>query len=159
MARLLQVAREREVIMPQRKRIDKAAPSPLGQYIIAARRRQGWSRKRLAESASIPYTTLRNIETEQQSVKTNESYLQAIAHALDVPFDELRVLAGYMITDSETKEVQDRRLAVLLDTYPQLKKAIATLLERGDKREIDQAATVLEVHRRLELERRRNPND
>ena len=129
--------------------------SALAQYIIRARKRKGWTRRRLADETNIPYTTLRNVETAEQTVKMDELYLQAIAQAIDVPFDELRVLAGYLINDSETKEVQDRRIVVLLDAYPHLRKAITALLERGDTAEVDKAVTLLEVHHRFERERER----
>ena len=65
--------------------------SPLGSYIVRARERLGWDRRQLAVKADIPYTTLRNIELNDQTVKTREEVLQRLAVALGVPFDELRV--------------------------------------------------------------------
>jgi len=65
--------------------------SPLGSYIVRARERLGWDRRQLAVKADIPYTTLRNIELNDQTVKTREEVLQRLAVALGVPFDVLRV--------------------------------------------------------------------
>lgn len=118
--------------------------SPLGNRIQRARAARGWSRAELSRSSNVPYTTLRHIETSEHPVKTNEPYLQAIAEALEIPFDELRILAGYLITPSTNNEQRERRIAAQIGAYPNLRRALETLLRRGDPAAIDQAASYLE---------------
>lgn len=129
--------------------------SPLAEYIKRGRDHKGWDRQKLSDATDIPYSTLRHIELAPHTVRTSEENLRKIADALEVSFDELRVLAGYLVNSSTTDAAAAAQLTAQLAAYPQLKKAITTLLERGDRAEIDRAATVLEVHRRVERERKR----
>lgn len=127
--------------------------SPLSEYIARARKKKGWDRMALSVKTGVPYSTLRHIELAPHTVRTSEQNLRKIADALDVSFDELRVLAGYLINSSTSDEAAAQKLTAQLEAYPELKKAITTLLDRGDRAEIDRAATVLEVHRRVEQSR------
>lgn len=144
--------------MPQKKKKGVQSPSPLGEYITRARELQGMSRKDLHLKTGIAYTTLRNIELEPVAVKTSEENLRKIADVVErVDFDEMRILAGYFVDASETKEVQDQRIMTLLNINPNLKRSLTRILERGDQMEIDRAAHLLEVH--YQVERRRSPSD
>lgn len=118
--------------------------SPLGNRIRRARLARGWSRAELSRSSNVPYTTLRHIENAEHPVKTSETYIQAIAEALGLPFDELRILAGYLITPSTDDEQRERRLLAQIKAYPDLDRALKTLLRRNDPAEIDKAVTYLE---------------
>lgn len=138
--------------MPQKKKKGVQTPSPLGEYITRARELQGMTRRDLSNKTGIAYTTLRNIELEPVAVKTSEENLRRIADVVErADFDEMRILAGYFVDASETKEVQDQRIMTLLNINPK------RILERGDQGEIDRAAHVLEVH--YQVERRRSPSD
>jgi len=135
----------------------KKKPSPLGRYIVRARERRGWDRSALWRESEIPYTTLRNIETAENSVHTDEANLLAIAGALaeneqdqiDM-FEQLRILAGYHIVASQDASERDLRLLANIDAYPQLRAALEELFSRGDTEEIDRANTALEFARHLQ---------
>ena len=123
-------------------------PSPLGLRLRRARERLGASRRAVSIAAEIPYTTLRNIENHPAPVKTNERYLKALADELSLPYEELRILAGYQVRMSDTLDEASGRLAEQLGAYPHLAKQIAKLLDRADQQEIDTAAEYLEFQRR-----------
>lgn len=118
--------------------------SPLGQRIRTAREQRGWSRAELARSADIPYTTLRNIEMRPGGVRTSEENLKKIADALELSFDQLRILAGYLLTPSLDDNDRERRMLVQIEANPRLHRALKSMLKRSDAREIDMAATYLE---------------
>lgn len=125
--------------------------APLGKRIRRARDVKGWSRSELSRRTNIPGTTLRHIEESKKSVKTSEENLRTLADALDLPYEELRILAGYQVVPSPNIEEANHRLMLQLEAYPQFKRAIRTLIERGDAQEIDAAAEYLEFqqqHRR-----------
>jgi transcriptional regulator with XRE-family HTH domain len=105
---------------------------------------KGWTRNELSRRTSIPYSTLANIDTSEQTVHTSEDNIKAIAQALDIPHEELRILAGYAVMPSPTLDEASQRLATQLQSFPQLQRAITTLLGRGDKGEIDEASAYLE---------------
>lgn len=128
------------------------SPSPLAIKIIRAREKLGMTRADLWRKSGVPYTTLRNIETSDHTVKTDEENLQRIAEALEVPFDELRILAGYLLDASPTEEQRERRIAAQLATHPHLSRALDTLLRRNNPKEIDKAATYLEWQNQQEHE-------
>jgi transcriptional regulator with XRE-family HTH domain len=131
----------------------------LGEYIVRLRKARKLSRAALAKRAGVGNTTLRNIEVADRAVKPDEETLEAIARVLVEPDDydrvleEMRVLAGYRIIASENGERRQQRIQALLAPYPHLERALMKLLEGGSAEEIDQAATVLEVH--LQVARRR----
>lgn len=133
---------------------------PLSRYIVRARERRGWSRAELARTSSMPYTTLRNLEAAERNVHTSEANLKLLANALGETdrdrkdmFEQMRVLAGYMIIASKDANERDQRFLANVDTYPELRSALERLLERGDAEEIDRAHTALEVARRLKVPR------
>lgn len=125
--------------------------APLGKRIRRARDAKGWSRSELSRRTNIAGTTLRHIEESKKNVRTSEGNLRAIADALDLPYEELRILAGYQVAPSPNIAEANHRLMLQLEAYPQFKRAIRTLIERGDAQEIDAAAEYLEFqqqHRR-----------
>lgn len=131
--------------------------SPLGRFIIRARERRGWTRAALHRAADVPYTTLRNVEKSESLVQPSEIFLKAIADALGEDlqerhdyFEQLRVLAGYMVVVSQDVGEQNRRFLASVDAYPHLRRALEELLRRGDSAMIDRAYTAIEVARRLE---------
>jgi transcriptional regulator with XRE-family HTH domain len=132
----------------------------LGEYIVRLRRARTLSRAALARLSDVGVTTLRNIETAKHAVKPDEETLEALARALVEPseyarvLEEMRVLAGYRIVTSENGERRQQRITALLAPYPHLERALMKLLEGGSADEIDQAATVLEVH--LQMLRQRS---
>lgn len=130
--------------------------SELGRFIIRAREGRGWDRAALARTADIPYTTLRNIEESKTDVQTSEDNLKKMADAIGQDeeerarlFAEMRVLAGYLVVSSHDLADRDRRLLANLASYPQLKKALESILAGGDQEEIDRALTALEVARSM----------
>lgn len=126
--------------------------TPLGNYIVKARKQRGWTRAELARHANMPYTTLRNIEASKTDVHTSEENLKALADALgetafeqETKFAQMRVLAGYLVVGSKDTSDADRRLLANLAAHPNLRKSLEKLLARGNAAEIDRALTVLEV--------------
>jgi transcriptional regulator with XRE-family HTH domain len=128
----------------------------VGEMIKRARGRKGWNRMELSRATNIPHTTLRNIERAQSSVKTSEENLEKIAQALELNYDELRILAGYLTVPSNGDEHRKARLNAQIAAHPRLETALKSILERGDPEEIDEAAAVLEAHQEVILRRRRN---
>ena len=112
-----------------------------------------WPERRLFPIHSREHAALSHLYAKTSEAEIPEHARAKIADALDVSFDELRVLAGYLINSSTSDEAAAQKLTAQLEAYPELKKAITTLLDRGDRAEIDRAATVLEVHRRVEQSR------
>lgn len=130
--------------------------SELGRFIIRAREGRGWDRAALARATNIPYTTLRNLEESKTDVQTSEDNLKKMADAIGQNeeerarlFAEMRVLAGYLVVTSQDVADRDRRLLANLASYPQLKKALESILAVGDQEEIDRALTALEVARNM----------
>lgn len=119
--------------------------TPLGIKIRRARDAKGWTRRELAIKADIVYTTLSNIEVpkRKKNVKTSEANLRKLADVLDLDFDELRILAGYLGTRSANMDDAREQLAIELSAHRELEKAIRTILRRGDRQEIDQATEYL----------------
>ena len=131
----------------------------LGLAVVAAREARGWNRAELARRALVPYTTLRHIETAERALDapavrpmTSEDTVRALAAALDADVDAWRLLAGYQLTTSGSKEASDARIHALLDANPSLERAIRALLKRGSQPVIDHAASYLEY-----LAKRRDP--
>jgi transcriptional regulator with XRE-family HTH domain len=118
--------------------------SPLGKRIRRAIEEKGWTRNELKRRTNIPYSTLAHIDSSQHTVHTSEENIKVIAKALDIPYEELRILAGYAVAPSPTLDEATQRLATQLQSFPQLQRAISTLLGRGDKEEIDQTSAYLE---------------
>lgn len=130
--------------------------APLGRFVVHARKRRGWTRAELARSAGIPYTTLRNIEESKTNVRSSEVHLQAIAHALGETdqeradlFEQLYVLAGYLVVASKDQDDQDRRLLANINAYPHLRRSLEELFRTAESADIDRALTSLEVARTL----------
>lgn len=119
--------------------------TPLGIKIRRARDQRGWSRRKLATEADIPYTTLSNIEEPKRKkpVRTSEINLQKLATALELDLDELRILAGYLNNHSASLSEAKLRMAAEMTAHPQLEKALAKILRRNDKNDIDQAVEYL----------------
>lgn len=141
---------------PIKKGAKDKKPAPLGRYIVTARKRVGWSRAMLARTSEVPYTTLRNLEKSPQDVHTDEKNLRAIANSLGDSdqdkqhmYDHMRALAGYLSTKTGDVTEQDRRFLASLNSYPHLRRALETLLSRGDNAAIDRAFTAIEVSQNL----------
>lgn len=132
----------------------KKKPAPLGRYIVRAREQHGWDRADLSREANIPYTTLRNIETAQKSVHTEEANLLAIAGALadneqeqiDM-YEQMRILAGYQVLASKDVSERDMRLLANIAAYPQFRSSLEELFKHDDAEEVDRANTALEFAR------------
>jgi transcriptional regulator with XRE-family HTH domain len=131
--------------------------TPLGRYIIRARERRGWTRAELSRVSGIPYTTLRNIEAAQRkTVRASEIALKALASAIGETeqersdsFEEMRILAGYLLVASKDTTEQERRLLANLTAYPGLKSSLEDLFSRGDPADIDRAQTAIEFARHI----------
>lgn len=119
--------------------------TPLGIKVQRARDAKGWSRRRLAAETEIPYTTLSNIEVpkRRKNVRTSEANLHKLAAALELDFDELRILAGYLTNHSANMDEAREQLAIELSAHRDLEKAIRGILRRGDRQEIDQVTEYL----------------
>ena len=118
--------------------------SPLGQRIRRGREALGMSRRQLAKDADIPYSTLSNIETSLTPVRTNEEHLKRISQVLDIPFDQLRILAGYLLAPSSDHGERRKRLLAMIEAKPRLERALKAILSRGDAHEIDTAIAYIE---------------
>ena len=118
--------------------------SPLGKRIRQALHARGWTRRELSRHTDIPYSTLANIDTSEQTVRTSEANIKSIAAALNIPHEELRILAGYAVSSSTSLDEATQRLATQLHSFPGLQRAIDTLIGRGDKEEIDEATAYLD---------------
>jgi hypothetical protein len=129
----------------------KPIASPLGLRIRRAYRELEWTRADLWRATDIPYTSLRNIDSNKKTVKASEDYLLRIATALDIPFDELRILAGYKIKESPSLDVGKQRLMASLGGHPELERALTRILDRNDQKEIDRATAILEWNDREEF--------
>lgn len=128
----------------------------LGGYVKRRREQKGWSRAELARQSNIPYSTLSNIERNENKVKPKEETLRALAVALEEEDDsQLRTLAGYDIVVSNGVTERAKRIDALLTVAPRWEKVLKAIQEEYTSEEQDEALTNLEIHRELVRRRRR----
>ena len=127
----------------------------LGGYVKRRREQRGWSRAELARQSNVPYSTLSNIERNENKVKPQEETLRALADALGEEDDtQLRALAGYDIKVSNGASERAIRFDALIAVAPRWEKVLKSIQEEYTPEEQDEALTNLEIHR--ELVRRRH---
>jgi transcriptional regulator with XRE-family HTH domain len=128
----------------------------LGGYITRRRKQKGWSRRALSQKSGVPYSTLSNIERNENKVKPKEETLHALAVALEEEDDsQIRVLAGYDIIGSGSVSERAKRIDALMTVAPRWGRILDAIQVEYTPEEQDEALTQLEVHRELVRRRRR----
>lgn len=128
----------------------------LGGYVKRRREQKGWSRAELSRQSNVPYSTLSNIERNENKVKPKEETLRALAAALEEEDDsQLRTLAGYDIVVSNGATERAKRIDALMTVAPRWEKVLRAIQEDYTPEEQDEALTNLEIHRELVRRRRR----
>jgi transcriptional regulator with XRE-family HTH domain len=131
--------------------------NPLGMYITRRRTRRNWSMAELGRQADVPYGTLRNIEQKTLPVKPLETTIRKLAAALaekgqeQEELDMLLALAGYGIPISQSAEVRQHTLDVLLESHPEWKKELLVIQNEMTPAQQDQALQALRVFNRMQM--------
>lgn len=80
----------------------------LGEYISEHRNKKRFSVRKLAELAQISHTEVHRIENGERA-NPSPSILKALSGPLDVPYDELMKVAGYL-EQCDSKNNHDVRI-------------------------------------------------
>lgn len=121
-----------------------------GKYIKNARLKAGYEKiSYLAKVSGIPQSTISRLESGQQSPSLET--LRKLAPALDISYDALLIIAGYVTADDYKTKISAINIATEIKRQENEGRSpdIRKIIRGGDKLNSDQQAQLLKVAQAL----------